>query len=216
MRMRKKPWAEPFIQSHREYVIEDPTVYKGIWAKELNASGPLHVEIGCGKGDYFLGMHKMLPECGFVAIEKDINCAAVAAKKALNEDHDHTLMINGDADVIDTWFNEGEVDVLHLNFSDPWPKKRNAKRRLSSAGFLEKYAKILKADGEIQMKTDNKKLFEYSVAEFSKNGWIINELSVDYRDNNPDGDVMSEYETRFVELGQPIYRVVLGRGVKNA
>ena len=154
-------------------------------------------------------MHNALPEDGFVAIEKDTNCAAVAAKKALQVNHEQTLMINKDAVAIDEWFEEKEIDILHLNFSDPWPKKGHAKRRLSSKSFLDKYYGLLSDNGEIQMKTDNRKLFEYSVSEFSKNGWIIDEINVDYRANANEGDTMTEYESRFVELGQPIYRMVL-------
>lgn len=209
MRMRKKTWAEPFINEHREYVLEHPEENKGKWRDLLKCEGLLHVEIGCGKGDYFIGMHKRYPQDGFVAIEKDTNCAAVAAKKALEDDHDSTIMINKDAMALEEWFENGEIDIIHLNFSDPWPKKGHAKRRLSSKSFLDKYRVLLAENGEIQMKTDNKKLFEYSVSEFSKNGWIIDEISVDYRAEGNEGDVMTEYETRFCELGQPIYRIVL-------
>lgn len=209
MRMRKKTWAEPFINEHRDYIIEKPEDFKGKWREVLGCTGLLHVEIGCGKGDYFIGMHQKYPQDGFVAIEKDTSCAAVAAKKALNGDHSSTIMINKDACELEQWFDEHEIDIIHLNFSDPWPKKGHAKRRLSSKSFLDKYKSLLSENGEIQMKTDNQKLFEYSVAEFSQNGWIIDEISVNYRAEGNDGDTMTEYETRFVELGQPIYRMVL-------
>ena len=209
MRMRKKSWASPFIDEHREYIIENPSENKGRWSQILDCKGKLHVEIGCGKGDYFIGMSKLYPMDGFVAIEKDTNCAAVAAKKALaDESIGKTIMVNKDAAEIDTWFDEKEIDIIHLNFSDPWPKKGHTKRRLSSKSFLDKYASLLKDDGELQMKTDNKKLFEFSVCEFSKSGWIISDINVDFRSEQQDEDVMSEYETRFVELGQPIYRAV--------
>ena len=209
MRMRKKTWAEPFINENRDYVLDNPSEYKGKWREKLGCKGLLHVEIGCGKGDYFIGMHQRYPEDGFVAIEKDTNCAAVAAKKALQVDHDSTIMINMDACNLQEWFEKEEIDIIHLNFSDPWPKKGHAKRRLSSKSFLDMYRDLLTENGEIQMKTDNRKLFEYSVSEFSRNGWIIDEINVDYRAGDVEGDTMTEYETRFVELGQPIYRMVL-------
>ena len=214
MRMRKKSWALPFLEEHREYVLNNPSEFKGKWRELLGISdGLLHVEIGCGKGDYFLSMRELYPNDGFVAIEKDSNCAAVAAKKALNQDHDRTVMINMDAVSIDEWFDAGEIDVIHLNFSDPWPKKNHTKRRLSHGTFLAKYASLLKEDGILAMKSDNKSLFEYSVLEFMREGWNLKEFSVDF-DSVANKDAVTEYESRFKELGQPIYRLAVSKPLK--
>lgn len=208
--MRKKSWALPFIEEHREYVIAKPEEMRGKWRELLGIpqEGVLHVEIGCGKGDYLLKMRELYPQDGFVAIEKDPNCAAVAAKKALDMEHDRTIMIQADAKDIDQWFNEGEVDILHLNFSDPWPKKNHTKRRLSSDSFLTKYASLLKEEGILAMKSDNQKLFEFSVLQFMKEGWQLKEFSVNF-DSEASNDAISEYEMRFRELGQPIYRLAV-------
>ena len=214
MRMRKKSWALPFLEEHREYVLNKPEDYKGKWRELLGITdGLLHVEIGCGKGDYFLTMRELYPNDGFVAIEKDSSCAAVAAKKALNQEHDRTVMINMDAVTIDEWFAEGEIDVIHLNFSDPWPKKNHTKRRLSHGAFLAKYASLLREDGYLAMKSDNKSLFEYSVLEFMHEGWNLKEFSVDF-DSVANRDAVTEYETRFKELGQPIYRLAVSKPCK--
>ncbi|MPM85147.1 tRNA (guanine-N(7)-)-methyltransferase [bioreactor metagenome] len=145
---------------------------------------------------------------GWIGIEKDRNVAAVAAKKAIDVGNSNMLMIALDAENIDTWFAPNEIDVIHLNFSDPWPKAGYRKRRLSHGKFLEKYRNLLTSEGQIIMKTDNQGLFEFSLAEFSQNGWILEEVSVDFRRVEHPEDAISEYEAKFMALGQPIYRAV--------
>ena len=208
MRMRKLPWAEDFLKE-QSVVVEDPTTYKGKW-KSLLACDELHVEIGTGKGDYWTKMAQLYPEYGWIGIEKNTNVAALAVRKFSNMDgkKEHMRYINKDAKDLQTWFAEHEVDVIHLNFSDPWPKKRAHKKRLSNVSFIEQYATILKEDGELQMKTDNSSLFEYSVLEFQKANWYLHEFSVDYRRVEHEEDVITEYEHRFMEKGKPIYRAV--------
>lgn len=209
MRMRKKKWAEPFIAEHPEYIIEDPSVMKGNWKKELNTD-VLHVEIGTGKGDYLINMSANNPSEGWVGIEKDRNVAAVAARKAIENEEfskaNNRMIALGAEDMLD-WFAPKEIDVIHLNFSDPWPKSRNHKRRLSSEKFLSMYKILLNDGGYIRMKTDNKDLFEDSVLYFLGNGFTLFEFSVDYRRNEHPEDTITEYESRFMELGQPIYQL---------
>lgn len=213
MRMRKVKWAVDYLEEAK-HLIRDPENKKGSWKKILNTS-TLHVEIGAGKGKYSLDMAKMYPDEGFIAIEKNESAAGIAAKKYDEHISDEKLLLlHQDAAEIENWFKDKEVDVIHLNFSDPWPKKRYAKRRLSSAKFLEQYSKILSDDGRIEMKTDNPDLFEYSVPEFSKAGFIIDEMSVDYHRKDQKQDALSEYETKFVAEGKPIYRVVIKKNLK--
>lgn len=207
MRMRKKGWAEPFLNDHPEFVIATPTEYKGTWKQHLNCD-ELHIEIGCGKGDYFIQMAQKDNQVGWVGVEKDRNVAAVAAKKAVESEQKNLLMIALDAETIDTWFAPKEIDVIHLNFSDPWSKAGYKKRRLSHGKFLEKYKSLLVDHGKIIMKTDNQGLFEFSLAEFSQNGWILREVSVDFRRDDHPEDAISEYEAKFMGLGQPIYRAI--------
>lgn len=209
MRMRKKKWAEGWMEEHSSYITKNPSQYKGSWKERLN-SDILHVEIGMGKGDYLIGMSSIYSDYAWVGIEKDPSAAAVAARKAVEEEHDlsNNMMICSNAEQIDEWFDEGEIDVIHLNFSDPWPKSRYHKRRLSSSKFLEMYKKLLSEDGEIQMKTDNKSLFEDSVLYFLQNGFTLKEFSVDFRRNAHPEDVITEYESKFMEEGLPIYRLV--------
>jgi tRNA (guanine-N7-)-methyltransferase len=177
------------------------------WKKHLNCE-VLHVEIGSGKGDYWSKMAHQNPDHGWVAIEKDRNVAATCLRKYIDEILPTMALINSDAKDIASWFALGEIDVLHLNFSDPWPKKGHSKRRLSHFVFLKAYDRLLSAYGEIQMKTDNSALFEFSCVEMSNYGFVCKELSVDYRRTEHPEDAITEYEQRFLDLNQPIYRAV--------
>ncbi len=207
MRMRKKKWAEPFLAENSHFVIEDPTLFSGKWKDKLKKE-EIHLEIGCGKGDYFIEMSKKYPDTAWIAIEKDRNVAAVAAKKAIESDCQSCCIIAKDASEIEDWFDDNEIDVLHLNFSDPWAKSGYRKRRLSHRNFLDKYKDLLKPQGKVIMKTDNQKLFEFSLIEFVQAGWKIEEVWVDFRREPHPEDVITEYEDKFLKIGQPIYRVI--------
>lgn len=208
MRMRKLPWAEDFLKE-QVVVVKNASSNAGHW-KEKTGCERLHVEVGTGKGDYWIQMAQRYPKEGWVGIEKNNNVAALAVRKYTRMEHPQSnmLFINEDAEHIQEWFANGEVDVIHLNFSDPWPKKRAHKKRLSNEKFIEQYAAILQDDGEIQMKTDNSALFEYSILEFQNAGWFLHEVSVDFRRDLHEEDVVTEYEHRFMEKGQPIYRAI--------
>lgn len=210
MRMRKIPWAVEYLDE-AQCRINNPETMKGKWKQYLNTDC-LHVEIGCGKGNYSLGMSKLYPKDGFVAIEKNDSAAGVAAKKYDTDTEKGKLcLIRGDAEVLSDWFDTHEIDVIHLNFSDPWPKKRYAKRRLSNERFLQQYKNVLSENGEIQMKTDNAKLFAYSLLEFQNAGFTMVDVDVDYRSEPHPEDTQTEYEEKFVAKGQPIYRCVWKR-----
>lgn len=214
--MRKVKWAVDYLEEAHTLILE-PASVKGQWKECLHCER-LHVEIGCGKGNYSLNMSNLYEAEGFIAIEKNESAAGIAAKKfdEVKGENSNLCLIQADAQNISEWFEEGEVDVIHLNFSDPWPKKRYAKRRLSSNVFLEQYAKILSDHGQIQMKTDNSSLFEYSLIEFQNAGYKMTDISVDYRREVHEEDVMTEYEEKFVGLGQPIYRCVWVKESANA
>lgn len=205
MRTRRLKWAPEFLQES-DIVVKDPASYKGKWKQILNRD-VLHIEIGTGKGDYWIGMSDMYEDIAWVGIEKNESVAAQAVKKS-EVKKENRLFIQNDATNIQEWFAEKEVDVIHLNFSDPWPKKRASKRRLSHASFLDKYAYILSDKGEIQMKTDNSALFEYSILQFQDNGYKLIDFSVDFRRETHDEDVITEYEGKFMAKGNPIYRAV--------
>ena len=207
MRMRKVKWAVQYLLES-QILVQDPSLYKGKWKEHLSCD-KLHIEVGCGKGNYSLEMSNLYPNHGFVAIEKNESAAGIAAKKLDTSEHGSNLaLIHGDGALLQDWFEDHEIDVIHLNFSDPWPKKRYAKRRLSSPSFLEQYKSLLAADGQIQMKTDNANLFAYSLLQFQDAGFIMKEVDLDYRKEGHKEDALTEYEAKFVEEGQPIYRGV--------
>ena len=208
MRMRKKKWADPYLEEHSDYALMDPKDLRGRWSEVLGRT-EIHVEIGTGKGDYMNAMASMYPDTAWIGIEKDHSAAAIAVRKAIEsgEDLDRKRMIVGDAEHLLDWFAEGEADVIHLNFSDPWPKTRYHKRRLSSRTFLEMYKVILTPGGSIRMKKDNQDLFAASVLYFLKNGFTLKEFSVNYRRKPHGEDAVTEYEQRFMELGMPVYQL---------
>ncbi|MGB7595231.1 MAG: tRNA (guanosine(46)-N7)-methyltransferase TrmB [Erysipelotrichaceae bacterium] len=206
MRMRKKPWAGPYLEKAPQ-VVENPAANKGRWA-QLLGQADLHVEIGSGKGDYCLQMAALYPESAWIAIERDPSASAVALKKGDGVLPENMLWIVAEAAALSEWFEAGEISVLHLNFSDPWPKKPHAKRRLTSPVFLPVYLTLLKPDGEIRLKTDNAGFFEYSVLQCEGYPLTMTDFSVDFRRIAQRSDAISEYEARFMGLGQPIYRAV--------
>lgn len=206
MRMRRKPWANDMIASRQDCVINNPSEIKGNWKQFQKKK--IVVEIGAGKGDYWIAMAHQNPDELWVAIEKDYSCSGIALKKSLDCTSENMKFIVGDAAKINEWFDEKEVDRIHLNFSDPWPKKSHTKRRLTYSTFLQSYQKILKRDGCIVMKTDNAKLFEFSLVSFSQADWPLVEVSVDFRREEHPEDAITEYENNFMDLGQPIYRAV--------
>ena len=211
MRMRNLPWANDYLNEH-DIVIKDAEQKAGSWKQFLNCD-VLHVEIGTGKGDYWTKMSSMYPQFGWIGIEKNTSVAALAVKKydGLENKNSHMAFIQEDAADISKWFGEKEIDVIHLNFSDPWPKKRAHKKRLSSDSFIKMYDQVLADDGEIQMKTDNEQLFEFSILAFQNAGWKLIDFTVNYRRDQHDEDAITEYETRFMNLGQPIFRAVWKR-----
>ncbi len=208
MRMRKLPWAAEYLDQ-AAVVTSNPCDHQGCWKQKLHTD-ELHVEIGCGKGDYLLEMSKMYPQSGWIGVEKDQSVAAIAARKyeQASDTQDNASIIVGDAQEIETWFESGEIDVLHLNFSDPWPKKRAHKKRLSHAAFIARYGRLIQDQGEIQMKTDNASLFAFSVLQFQEAGWFLHEIDLDYRREAHEEDAVTEYEQRFMSRNQPIYRAV--------
>lgn len=210
MRVRRLKWAKEFLEN-ANVVVQQPEEYKGKW-NELFQCECIHLEIGSGKGDYWIKMSEMYPDIAWIGMEKNESVAAFAVKKA-EIDCENRKFIQHDAMHLLSYFDK-EIDVIHLNFSDPWPKKRTTKRRLSHENFTSIYKQILKDDGEIQMKTDNADLFEYSLVNILKEGFTLQEMSVDFRRETHDEDAISEYEQKFMNKGNPIYRAVFKKVVE--
>lgn len=204
MRLRHIKGADEDIKKSK-YYIDNPASYKGHFKELFNNDNPIHLEIGMGKGNFIIEMAKRYPDINFIGLEKFDSVLVKAVEKLNDIELSNLKLIWYDADGIDRIFDH-EIDTLYLNFSDPWPKSRHEKRRLTSDVFLEKYDKILKTK-QIIMKTDNRKLFEYSIISLTNYGYKIDEISLDLHNDDIKDNVETEYEKKFVSLGNVIYRI---------
>lgn len=188
------------------YVIKNPNEYRGLWNKVFGNNNPIYIEIGMGKGKFIYENALEYPDINFIGIEKYDSVMVRAVEKLENSNLTNVKLIRMDATDIEQIFDH-EVDTIYLNFSDPWPKKRHAHRRLTSPIFLEKYNLITKVGYHIIQKTDNIDLFEFSIISFNNNGYKIEELSLDLHRNNPISNIETEYETKFKNQGKCIYKI---------
>ncbi|WP_138420664.1 tRNA (guanosine(46)-N7)-methyltransferase TrmB [Aquibacillus sediminis] len=206
MRARNKPWADDYLKEHDEVVVQAPFDNKNKWQDFFGNDQPIHVEIGTGKGQFIVGMAEQFPEVNFIGIEVAKSIIVSAVQKSLDSGQKNIRLINVNAEDLRDLFGENEIDKIYLNFSDPWPKSRHEKRRLTYHTFLEQYQHVLKHDGEIVFKTDNRGLFEYSLVSFSKFGMELDEVLLDLHAYEDPKNVMTEYEEKFSAKGQSIHR----------
>ncbi|MDY6029272.1 MAG: tRNA (guanosine(46)-N7)-methyltransferase TrmB [Acidaminococcaceae bacterium] len=205
MRLRKKPWITKAMEEVKEEYIftENIERFKGHW-REIFPGKELCLEIGCGKGRFTVGMAELFPEKAFIGIETQQDVAYFPAKAAKEKALSNIRIICANAEKLEDWFEPGEIKELYLNFSDPWPKARHAKRRLTHRNFLALYKKILGSGGHLRFKTDNRALFDFSVEEFKAFGLEIVALSYDLHNSAYANHVQTEYEQKFSALGTPI------------
>ena len=209
MRLRNiKNAKERLMVDNNRFYINEPLNYKGKWNQLFNNSNPIHIEIGCGKGQFISTLAKLNPDINYIAIEKYDSVLLRCLEKVIDSDLNNLKLITFDASELRDLFSDKEVSRIYLNFSDPWPKSHHAKRRLTSSIFLNIYKYILKEDGEIFFKTDNRKLFEFSLESFNENNYKLSNISLDlhndlekYKDN-----ITTEFEDKWSKLG-PIYRL---------
>lgn len=204
MRLKHVKGAHEKIEKS-EMVIKNPESYKGSFCDLFMNHHPIHIEIGMGKGNFIIGMALKYPDVNFIGIEK-YDSVLVRALDKLDEPLPNLKFIRMDATMIENVFNH-EIDVIYLNFSDPWPKKRHAHRRLTSPEFLKRYDALFKEQKNIVMKTDNRKLFEYSLMSFNEYGYHFDELYLNLYQDDLTDNVQTEYERKFHELGFPIYKI---------
>lgn len=204
MRLKKVKGALEIV-SNSDYVIKEPKKYRGKYKSLFGNNNPIHIEIGSGKGDFIINMAKTYPNINFIGIEKYDSVLCKIVNKLELENIKNLKLICMDAIEIDEVFNK-EIDTLYLNFSDPWPKKRHAKRRLTSEIFLKKYDLIFENKNNIIMKTDNQALFEYSVMSFNNYGYKISYISLDLHSTN-EFNIETEYERKFSSKGFRIYKI---------
>ena len=207
MRVRNRKGATELLEAHPQYVILNPADAKGRWREIFGNDHPIHVEVGSGKGAFVSGMAKANPEINYIGIDIQKSVLSYALDKVLATDVPNIKLLWVDGSDLTDYFEDGEIDRLYLNFSDPWPKKRHEKRRLTYQSFLATYQQILPENGEIHFKTDNRGLFEYSLVSFSQYGIKLKGVWLDLHASDFEDNVLTEYEQKFANKGQVIYRV---------
>lgn len=212
MRLRNIPGARERVASSA-YCIRDASAYRGRWREVFPGAEALMLEIGAGKGRFLTGLARLHPGCAFLGMERYATVIDKALKKLEAEGLDNLRYLPMDAVLIEGVFDAGELDRIYLNFSDPWPKKRHAGRRLTGADFLRRYDKVLSREGTIEFKTDNRTLFDWSVEEAASQGWEILQLTHDLHADAEmcKDNVMTEYEERFSSMGHPICKYIIRR-----
>ncbi len=207
MRARNRRGLKQRVSNCSAVQIKEPTLHKGKWHEVFSNSNPIHLELGCGKGKFITEMAILHPNINFIAMERVENIIVLAMEKALEQNIPNIRFLQIDAHELLDIFEEGEIDRIYLNFSDPWPKTKHAKRRLTSEVFLPIYRKVLSKDGCIWQKTDNRALFDYSLESFKEGGYALDHVSFDLHHSDFTGNVMTEYEINFSSKGFPIHRL---------
>jgi tRNA (guanine-N7-)-methyltransferase len=207
MRQRFKPWAKDKLLSHPEISPVNPAEWKGRWHEYFGNENPIHLEVGTGKGRFITGMGIQNPEINYMGMEIYDSILVTALDRIKEAGVSNVRIIRENAEKLSDFFEDGELDRIYLNFSDPWPKSKHEKRRLSSEFFLAQYKNVLNDKGEIHFKTDNQGLFEYSLHSISKYGMTLKNVSLDLHNSSFENNVMTEYEEKFSEKGFRIYRL---------
>lgn len=212
MRLRNITGSREVI-ADSEYTIKEPETAKGKWKEIFGNDHPIYIEVGMGKGRFLIDMAVAHPEVNFVGIEKFSSVLLRAIQKMEENPLTNVKFIRMEAETIVEVFDKKEVDRIYLNFSDPWPKDRHAKRRLPSRQFLARYNEILIPEGQLEFKTDNKDLFDFALEELEPAGWKIKEITYDlHKDEKMSvGNIMTEYEEKFSSKGNPIYKYIIIR-----
>ena len=200
MRTKFKAWTEPYLNEHKEVTIDVITL--------ASFDKPFYLEIGSGKGQFLATMAKKYPDKTFIGIERNVTCAGFTAKKLVEDEIQNAKIMWENADRVLIDLKDECIDTIFLNFSDPWPKKRHAKRRLTATQYLAAYYRILKKDGKVIIKTDQKDLYDFTLENLEESKFQVTFKTEDYQELD-DFDTLTEYEESFREEGLPIYRIIL-------
>ncbi len=212
MRLRNIPGSREAIAKNC-WCIQEPEKLKGKWSAVFQNNHPIHIEIGMGKGKFLMTLAKQNPQINYIGIEKYSSVLLRGLQKLEEEPLENLRFIRMEAEMICDVFDKEEVDKIYLNFSDPWPKDRHAKRRLTSCQFFSRYNIILKKEGTIEFKTDNVDLFNFSLEEIKKSNWYLDSFTRDLHKDSimKQGNIMTEYEERFSSIGNPICKLIVSR-----
>lgn len=211
MRMRKKPNLIPRMEACAAVWVREPAELRGKWRSLKPDARQVRLELGCGKGRFTAGTAAAHPEDLYIAVERVPDAMVTAMERCKAQGLDNVYFIDGDAAALGQYFAPDEVDIIYINFCDPWPSAKRAKRRLTYEGFLLGYRKVQKEGGRIEFKTDNRDLFEWSLFQFPKAGYVLSEVTRDLHGQGVQG-IMTDYEEKFYNLGQPIHRCVGTKG----
>ena len=214
MRMRKKPNLIPRMERCAAVLISQPEALRGRWRAEFPQYKEIRLELGCGKGRFTCGEAANEPEALLLALEKVPDAMVVAMERVMEQKIPNVRFLDRDAGLLPEIFAPGEIARLYINFCDPWPKSRDAKLRLTAPGYLRLYADLLPLGGQIRFKTDNTPLFDWSIRQMEAEGWELSEVTHDLHARGPVG-VMTDYEAKFYDLGQPINRLVAARNERT-
>lgn len=212
MRLRNIKGSREYI-ADSEFVIHQPEEKKGTWSEIFCNNNPIHIEVGMGKGQFLMELARQNPDINYVGIEKFSSVLLRAIQKREQLEISNLFFIRMDAEEITKVFAKDEIDKIYLNFSDPWPKDRHAKRRLTSKEFLKRYDQILVPEGRLEFKTDNRELFEFSLEQVPLAGWKLEASTFDLHHDEVlnEGNIMTEYEEKFSAMGNPIHKMVIYR-----
>ena len=211
MRLRHIPGSEQQIEES-PFVISGPEEFRGQWNMFFGNENPLHIEVGMGKGRFITELAAAHPEINYIGIERYTSVLLKAVEKRSLIFLPNLYFLCVDARTLPEIFSEGEVDRIYLNFSDPWPKDRHAKRRLTSPQFMALYDRILAPEGQVEFKTDNMGLFDYSLESIPEAGWTITASTKDlHHSDMAEGNIMTEYEAKFSAMGNPICKLIAVR-----
>ncbi|EKO8682428.1 tRNA (guanosine(46)-N7)-methyltransferase TrmB [Staphylococcus pseudintermedius] len=206
MRMRNKPWAESYLTEHND-IVDLEAVHAHQVSEWFERQQPIHIEVGSGMGKFITTLAQQNPHINYVAIERDKNVMIRVLDKVREHNLTNIKLLCNDAVILTDYFRQGEVDRIYLNFSAPWPKKRHAKRRLTYRSFLALYQQILREDGELHFKTDNRGLFAYSLESMSQFGMYFTKINLNLHQEDEGDNIPTEYEHKFAEKGSRIYRM---------
>ncbi|MGR3741587.1 tRNA (guanosine(46)-N7)-methyltransferase TrmB [Companilactobacillus sp. DQM5] len=207
MRLRNKPWAKTLIEDNSQYILVDPLKISGKWETRFEKNQPIQLEVGSGKGQFIVKMAQKYPNINFIAMEVQEAAIALILKKQLDLKLPNLQLLLANGRNLNEYFAKNEIDKLYLNFSDPWPKTRHEKRRLTYKTFLSQYKEVVRDNGFLQFKTDNQGLFEYSLTSLNGFGMNFDKISLDLHNNDElmEDNVETEYEQKFTKKGQRIY-----------
>ena len=213
MRLRNIPGAKEAVMESA-FVVQRPQEKKGGWAQVYPQTGPIHIEVGMGKGQFLMELARRNPQVNYLGIEMYDSVLLRALQRMAEIDElPNLLFMREDARLLPEIFRKGEVEKIYLNFSDPWPKARHARRRLTSREFLSRYEQVLPSGGKIEFKTDNTELFRFSMEEITEAGWHLEKYTYDLHHNDEmnAGNIMTEYEEKFSSRGNPINKLIAVR-----